>query len=249
MASQMVPLRVIKPPTTREWLKLLLWIPVAVFVTDNVVGVVSVEGASMCPTLNPDWPKHTTRDWILLDKWHVAWRKPWHRGDIVTLWSPTSNSKRLTVKRVIGVEGDTIETLHPYPRKFVTLEPGQVWVEGDNPAMSKDSNSYGPVPIGLIHSRAARVWYPYNKSLSPPQPTERVVLPSSSDPNPVQPPSPAPTWAQAARVFVPGAHSPKKGRMPGSGGVGWGGPDGMGEGETPEHEAERLAKKNARKLV
>lgn len=42
-------------------------------------------------------------------------------------------------------QGDIIQTAAPYPQKYVKLEKGQVWVEGDNEKESKDSRMYGPV--------------------------------------------------------------------------------------------------------
>lgn len=86
-------------------------VPVALFATDVSFEIVSVEGASMTvrphpsfwpsspsadrkafpahpqPTLNPNWAESRVRDWILLNKWHRTWGKPWTRGDVVTLWS------------------------------------------------------------------------------------------------------------------------------------------------------------------
>ena len=38
--------------------------------------------------------------------------------------------RRILIKRVIAIEGDTIQTLPPYPDAFVTIPNGNVWVEG-----------------------------------------------------------------------------------------------------------------------
>lgn len=43
----------------------------------------------------------------------------------------------------------------------VVVPRGHVWLEGDNAANSSDSRQYGPVPLGLVRSRAVgRVWPP-----------------------------------------------------------------------------------------
>lgn len=41
----------------------------------------------------------------------------------------------------------------------IVVPRGHVWVEGDNSANSMDSRQYGPIPLGLIRSRAVlRLW-------------------------------------------------------------------------------------------
>lgn len=43
----------------------------------------------------------------------------------------------------------------------VVVPRGHIWLEGDNAANSSDSRQYGPVPLGLVRSRAVgRVWPP-----------------------------------------------------------------------------------------
>lgn len=45
--------------------------------------------------------------------------------------------------------------------KVVVVPRGHVWLEGDNAANSLDSRQYGPIPLGLVRSRAVgRVWPP-----------------------------------------------------------------------------------------
>lgn len=77
------------------------------------------------------------------------------RGDIIIARSPT-NPKQYICKRVIGLPGDRVRT------GFVSTDlvpRGHVWLEGDNSDNSCDSRSYGPVPQGLIRSRALlKIW-------------------------------------------------------------------------------------------
>lgn len=79
------------------------------------------------------------------------------RGDIIIAKCPT-NPKQHICKRVTGLPGDKINlgfTSHVVPK-------GHVWLEGDNRNNSSDSRTYGPVPQGLIKSRALfRIW-PFN---------------------------------------------------------------------------------------
>lgn len=106
------------------------------------------------------------------------------RGDIVTFWKPR-RPEELGIKRVIGVEGDTI-----YPTRGYATSPhtnrlagvmdglptpdedsvvqeevgkvivpyGHIWVEGDNAEKSLDSRDNGPISKGLVLGKAVWVW-------------------------------------------------------------------------------------------
>uniref|UniRef100_A0A182JUT0 Mitochondrial inner membrane protease subunit n=1 Tax=Anopheles christyi TaxID=43041 RepID=A0A182JUT0_9DIPT len=52
------------------------------------------------------------------------------------------------------------EVNHPELRtSIITVPRGHLWIEGDNVQNSSDSRNYGPVPIGLVKSRAVcRLW-------------------------------------------------------------------------------------------
>ncbi|XP_053681044.1 uncharacterized protein LOC128731913 [Anopheles nili] len=52
----------------------------------------------------------------------------------------------------------------PEPRtSIVTVPRGHLWIEGDNVQNSSDSRNYGPVPIGLVKSRAVCRLWPLNE--------------------------------------------------------------------------------------
>jgi len=77
------------------------------------------------------------------------------RDDVVIAVSPT-NPRQTVCKRVKGLAGDEITVAKKYPHeagKVVTVPPGRVWLEGDNPANSTDSRSYGPVPYAMLKGR------------------------------------------------------------------------------------------------
>lgn len=81
------------------------------------------------------------------------------KGDIVIAKSP-SNPRQYICKRIIGLPGDVV-----YHSQYSSLQNseiiprGHVWLEGDNYRNSADSRKYGPVPLGLIRSRAVfRIW-------------------------------------------------------------------------------------------
>lgn len=127
-----------------------------------------VRGSSMVPALQE-------RHWYLASPLWLRVKEA-SRGDIVVLKDPTDGAP--VVKRIIAVAGDTVELrdgrvwlngrpleepyleagMQTWPvRKQwsrVTCGAGEVYVLGDNRAVSSDSREYGPVPY---HSLLGRV--------------------------------------------------------------------------------------------
>ncbi|KAH9938556.1 peptidase S24/S26A/S26B/S26C [Fomitopsis serialis] len=127
----------------------------------------------MQPTLNPD--TSPWRDLVLFDRFSIRTLRKYERGDVVALASPL-NSK-LLVKRIIALGGDTVKTLPPYPDAEVRIPPGHVWVEGDEPFHSEDSNTFGPVPLALIDSKLIWIVWPqqrFGPLLTPAEPDPRA---------------------------------------------------------------------------
>ncbi|TWW75450.1 Mitochondrial inner membrane protease subunit 2 [Takifugu flavidus] len=75
-----------------------------------------------------------------------------------TFRSP-KNPQQKIIKRVIGLEGDFIRTLS-YKNRYVRIPDGHFWIEGDHHGHSLDSNSFGPVSVGLLHGRASHIIWP-----------------------------------------------------------------------------------------
>ncbi|KAG1446831.1 hypothetical protein G6F56_009452 [Rhizopus delemar] len=98
-----------------------------------------------------------TRDIILLDKWTSTDHK-FKRGQVVLLTSPT-DPKRIITKRIIALPGDLVEPLRKKGEK-VPIPQGHCWIEGDEAFHSRDSNTFGPVPIGLINAKAKYILWP-----------------------------------------------------------------------------------------
>ena len=44
--------------------------------------------------------------------------------------------------------------------KAIRIPPGHCWVEGDEHFHSRDSNTFGPVPLGLLEARVDRIVWP-----------------------------------------------------------------------------------------
>ncbi|RUS27302.1 hypothetical protein BC938DRAFT_483458 [Jimgerdemannia flammicorona] len=161
-------------PTTRTVLRTLTWIPVFVFFIDHGYSFASVEGRSMQPTFNPD-SNMLTRDIVLLNRWSVVNHR-FHHGDVVTMWSPR-NPDLIITKRIIALEGDTVKTLKPYPEKLVRIPKGHAWVEGDESFHSRDSNTFGAIPLGLVNAKVTFILWPLSRFGAVPRVTksERVI--------------------------------------------------------------------------
>ncbi|KAI0638297.1 LexA/Signal peptidase [Trametes polyzona] len=145
---------------TLKWtLSALVWLPLAIFVTEYGVNIKAVRGRSMQPTLNPD--DSAWKDIVLFDSFSIRLAQQYNRGDIVALKSPTDS--KLIVKRIVALEGDVVKTLPPYPDAEVRVPKGHAWVEGDEPFRTEDSNRFGPVPLGLVQSRLAFILWPWER--------------------------------------------------------------------------------------
>lgn len=148
-------------------------VPVTVTVLDRLAYVARVEGASMQPSLNPDGG--SSPDVVLLNRWTVR-NYQVQRGDVVSVLSP-KNPQQKIIKRVIGIEGDFIKTLG-YKNRFVRVPDGHLWIEGDHHGHSFDSNTFGPVSLGLIHGRASHIIWPPSRwqRIEPSVPSDRRPL-------------------------------------------------------------------------
>lgn len=132
-----------------------------------------IPSPSMVPTLEVD-------DRVLVNKLSYKAHDV-HRGDVVVFERPPNDAGTIRdlIKRVVAVEGDTIEsrgdTLYvndqpvkepylqssrignPVPRR--TISTGQVFVMGDNRTNSSDSRVFGPIEKNRIVGRAfVKIW-------------------------------------------------------------------------------------------
>ncbi|EJT74532.1 hypothetical protein GGTG_08372 [Gaeumannomyces tritici R3-111a-1] len=145
--------------TARYLLQYGLWLPVIAYVKANVADLAWIKGPSMYPFFNPQFNQTLRQDVCLSVKWNA--QDKLERGMIVEFWAPHDPNK-ISVKRVIGLEGDIIRT-----RKgsFVHVPQGYIWVEGDGGAsLSRDSNNYGPISRRLIRGRLTRILYPFHRA-------------------------------------------------------------------------------------
>ena len=114
-----------------------------------------VQGASMLPT----FPACCAVVWFnaLYSRLDV--------GDVVSAVSPGSSPHDAVgiVKRVRGLPGDVV--YNEENQSFVIIPEGHLWLLGDNPAESRDSRSYGPIPISSVHAKVAFQIFPVPRSI------------------------------------------------------------------------------------
>jgi signal peptidase I len=159
-----------------EWVVIIAAaLAVAVVVKTFLFQAFYIPSESMEPTLKPG-------DRVLVNK--LSYKvHPIHRGDIVVFKRPPAETSdpaiKDLIKRVIGLPGDTIESIdnkvyingkplnEPYlepgtPTASLikhVIAPGEYFVMGDNRTNSKDSRFIGAIPGSLIVGRAfVRVW-------------------------------------------------------------------------------------------
>lgn len=151
-------------------LALLISFGIKTFVVTSTI----VDGRSMNPTVN-----HGDR--LMVNKLFFM-KKNITRGDIIDFYVPSA--KKYYLKRVIGVEGDTVEiikdrvylngemleenyvstnvtTPHNENTKWVVPE-GHVFVLGDNRSNSRDGRDLGTIPRSDIVGKIVLRYYPFN---------------------------------------------------------------------------------------
>uniref|UniRef100_A0A2I2YYT7 Mitochondrial inner membrane protease subunit 2 n=1 Tax=Gorilla gorilla gorilla TaxID=9595 RepID=A0A2I2YYT7_GORGO len=80
------------------------------------------------------------------------------RVEGASMQSP-KNPEQKIIKRVIALEGDIVRTIG-HKNRYVKVPRGHIWVEGDHHGHSFDSNSFGPVSLGLLHAHATHILWP-----------------------------------------------------------------------------------------
>ncbi|XP_052840423.1 mitochondrial inner membrane protease subunit 2 isoform X2 [Drosophila gunungcola] len=132
---------------------LLYALPLGVTFLDCVGYVARVDGESF-PALNP---VPDEKDYVFLLRWGTH-NSQVERGDIISLISPKDPAQKI-IKRVVGLQGDVVSTLG-YKHEIVRVPEGHCWVEGDHTGHSMDSNTFGPVALGLMSARAVAIVWP-----------------------------------------------------------------------------------------
>lgn len=132
----------------------------------------------MQPTFNPD-ASMMHEDVVLVNKLAPA-LSGYRIGDVVTFWAPGLNHPVLVTKRIVALEGDIVRTLPPWKDKTVRVPKGHAWVEGDEPIRSRDSNTFGPLALGLIDGKVEAILWPHWRfrwvdNMIPPNAQRRIM--------------------------------------------------------------------------
>lgn len=147
-----------------NWSTVLMTAFVAVFALTLLLGLwkpVVVHQTSMYPTLEP-------KDYLFIVR-----TEDYNRGDIVVFSDEAIGQENL-VKRIVGIEGDTVEIANGRVYlngeelqeqyldssvvtdgdMIITVSNGCVFLLGDNRAVSIDSRAFGEVPVESILGEA-----------------------------------------------------------------------------------------------
>lgn len=161
-----------------EWIKsILLAVVIAVLIKAFVFNTTYVLGNSMYPTLHE-------KDRLFANKIPLYFSGA-KRGEIVVIEAPDI-SNRDYIKRVIGIEGDTITILdgqvylngdaltedylegetytHVYGENYWEVPEGYIFVLGDNrnEGASKDSRYFGCIPESSVKGITGFRYFPLN---------------------------------------------------------------------------------------
>lgn len=136
-----------------------------------VVSPYRIQMSSMETTVFPE-------DLVMVDKLSYQFHEP-RRGDVIIFWPPGVTTGDPYIKRVIGLPGETVEAkdgkmyvdgkaadepyLHGYVMPDFSPTPvpqGQLFLMGDNRAVSLDSRSFGTVSTSSIIGRAMFAYWP-----------------------------------------------------------------------------------------
>ena len=96
-----------------------------------------------------------------------------NRGDVILAKNPRNKDDQDVVKRVIGMENDTIirhprgwKSRSPQLLSTQTIQSDKVWLQGDNMSESCDSRTYGQVDRHKVYGKVICQIYPEFKFMT-----------------------------------------------------------------------------------
>ncbi|ATY59422.1 mitochondrial inner membrane protease subunit [Cordyceps militaris] len=127
------------------------------------------DGPSMLPTFS------TYGDWIGTDK-RFRYGRGVRIGDLVLYQMPYA-AHDMGVKRVTGLPGDYVSVGtpgQPGQEIMIQIPDGHCWIVGDNLVASRDSRTFGPLPLALIQGKVVAKVLPWNERQWFENPLQRV---------------------------------------------------------------------------
>jgi inner membrane protease subunit 1 len=120
---------------------------------EYVAEIHACQGPSMLPTLN------VYGDLLLVSKLH-RYGRFCQVGDVVMTVHPLDAQERIS-KRILGFPGDLV-CIEPRAaaQEFIKVPEGSAWLCGDNLEHSRDSRTWGPIPLALIRGKVMARVYP-----------------------------------------------------------------------------------------
>jgi signal peptidase I len=153
----------------REAIETLLIAGLLFLAVNLVTARIRVEGSSMEPSLHDG-------EFVVINRLAYRWRDP-SKGEIIVFRYPLDPERRF-IKRIIGTPGDII-AVHggkvyvneePLEEPYIAaapkyegewyVQPGNVFVLGDNRNNSSDSQNWGNLRIEDIIGKAVIVYWP-----------------------------------------------------------------------------------------
>ena len=164
-----------RPGFLDEIFRTIIFVIVVTVLFDMAIPRSLVDGRSMQPTFDDG-------ERLIVSRVHYLLMRP-HRGDVIVFNSLSPREPDIMlIKRVIGEPGDTVEwrdqqlyvnnvpieeeylgepcNLSHCPDETWQLGPNEYFVMGDNRNASRDSRSFGPVPINHIVGRVVFRYWP-----------------------------------------------------------------------------------------
>jgi signal peptidase I len=178
-----------RPNGFDELIQTIVFVFVVIVLFDMAIPRSLVEGRSMSPTFEgPEtWPDSILADRLIVSRVDFLIWQP-QRGDIIVFNSVNAGEFArgvMLIKRVIGLPGDHIQfinqelyingqlvpepyinepcTVYQCPDAETFLGENEYFVMGDNRNHSKDSRSFGAVPLDHIVGRVVFRYWPINR--------------------------------------------------------------------------------------